>query len=258
MFSDTETYFIVINWGGRLKRELPVLEGFISSLDFRRRLSILDLGCGPGVHLRALKRSMPEHDYTGIDTDSEMIEKARRDSRSDGLDIKYICGNLFDDCHIPRSPFDIIYSLGNSISLISGQFQLDHVIKCLKKRIREGGLLFFQVLNNEKPRMGYFPSRVVFLKNETETFVVKRFSPDFNKMQMNVEFLTFWCESRAFNYQIHCKKSGWPLISFAEYKNVLKRNGFQVMDVWGSYAKEPFNASTSDNLLLLARRIKEN
>ncbi|MBN2153529.1 MAG: class I SAM-dependent methyltransferase, partial [Candidatus Lokiarchaeota archaeon] len=120
MNNDLEFYLKVNDWDERLRVELPAIDRVIALQRGKGVLRILDVGCGPGLHLHALAREHPQHQFDGIDIDGARIEHARAAAAKDGLQITYVAGDFMEHASLPRGSYDIIFSTGNSIALVWG------------------------------------------------------------------------------------------------------------------------------------------
>ncbi len=80
------------------------------ALDLLRRIpldspeTVLDLGCGPGNITMALKGRWPNAAFTGVDSSSEMLERAREQDPG----IEWIEDDLND--WRPQTPIDLLFS----------------------------------------------------------------------------------------------------------------------------------------------------
>ena len=252
MYDSAEVYLKTINWEARLCKELPLLEEIIGNL--KQQSSILDIGCGPGIHATQLAKQFPKHRFLGIDVDEGMIGIARDDSKGiENLNFKVV--NIFNAANIIGAPFDFIYSLGNSLSLAWGDRAVNEMFQIIAGLMNKNGILFFQILNNDKPRSGYVNSKIVELSRGTRAFTVKRFEPDSKTSIMNVEFMTFHKESIESKYSIDLDSSKWKMVETNELLHILEDNHIQKSDLWASYDKTPFNPRKSDNLLFIGARL---
>lgn len=102
-----ELYDIFVDWPGRLAREMPAITARLQSLG---ATSVLDVGCGTGQHVRALREA--GFDAVGADADPHMLERAKAIVNPSRLHTWPLgeppLGSLLD-----RAPFDAITCLGN-------------------------------------------------------------------------------------------------------------------------------------------------
>lgn len=82
-------------------------EQYLKALGLENGMSILEVGCGPGLLCHSLKEWLPDSSITGLDRDSYFIEFAKEKSLEKGLDCKFVEGdaanlpfkdNSFDAC----------------------------------------------------------------------------------------------------------------------------------------------------------------
>ncbi|MFX0098723.1 MAG: class I SAM-dependent methyltransferase [Candidatus Hodarchaeota archaeon] len=256
MYDRAEVYLRTIDWKARLGREVPVLKEMIEAVQGKERTRVLDLGCGPGMHLRELATLLPDQEFHGLDVEEDMINKAIEVAKEKGMDIKYTRGDIFEDSSVIDGTFDFVFSLGNAVLLIMSVYNPELVVEKIASLVNPGGYLFFQILNNECPRQGYMNSKVVKMEDGREFFTLKRFDPDLDKHIMNVEFVLLEKEAGEMKHSFNVKKNSWPMLSLSDFESVLGKHGFSTVNAWESYDKKPFDPKTSDSLLYLAKKEK--
>ncbi len=257
MYQNIEIYLKIIDWDKRLQREIPVLEEIMNSIppkNNKKPLKILDIGCGPGIHLLELAKKYPNYSFFGIDRDFDMIEYAISESKSDAHHLQYISGDVLSDSFLINNKFDFIFSLGNSLSLIWGESSIESLIGKISKSLNEDGMLFFQILNSDNPREGYKKSKIIQISDDQEVFTMKRFEPDFSQSILKVEFISFIKKKEDESFKHQVKSSVWQLISMSDLDNLLHKNGFSDLKFWENYSKVPLQLKTSDSLLCCAKK----
>lgn len=255
MFKSSDTYINIIDWNARLKREIPVLKEIIDSLDGSRSLKILDIGCGPGMHLNNLVQNYTKFKFLGLDLNSEFIEYARNSIPSNLQQIEFKILDFLEGDLSSLGRFDFIYSLGNSLMLIWGDFGADSVFSRISHLTNSNGYLFFQILNSDKPRNGYKTSKIYQTEDKVEYFTVKRFDPEEDGSYMNIEFITFYKTLSESKYNLEMHKNRWKMLSLGQLKEILTQNSFKIVEIWQNYKKEDFKPDQADSLLLLAKKI---
>jgi trans-aconitate 2-methyltransferase len=101
---------------------------------------IIDLGCGPGNSTAVLAQCWPESKIIGLDSSTEMIEKARRGS----LGAQWVVGTIQSWADSNTTKFDIVFS---NAAL---QWVEDHaaIFPKLMEHVIPGGALGVQVPGN--------------------------------------------------------------------------------------------------------------
>jgi SAM-dependent methyltransferase len=119
-------YDVFIDWPGRLGREMP---GLLKHLGDRRR--VLDVGCGTGRHVQALREA--GYDAYGADASEEMLARAVERDRLTQW-------RMGDPCPI-EGPFDAVTCLGNVWPQLVELDDVDRALSSIHDLLRPGGLL---------------------------------------------------------------------------------------------------------------------
>ena len=259
MYQNIEIYLKIIDWDKRLQREIPVLQEIINSISSKnpkKTLKILDIGCGPGIHLLELAKNYPDCNFFGIDHDFNMIQYAIEESKPEAHHLQYISGDVLSDSFLENNNFDFIFSLGNSLTLIWGKSSIESLLRKISENLNKNGALFFQILNGDNPRKGYKKSKIIQISNNKEVFTMKRFEPDLEQNILKVEFISFIKKLEDKNYEHQVKSSVWQLISTKDLEKILQKNEFSDIIFWENYSKAPLQPKTSDSLLCVAKKKK--
>ncbi len=257
MYQNIEIYLKIIDWDKRLQREIPVLKEILNSIpskNSRKPLKILDIGCGPGIHLLELAKIYPDYSFYGIDHDFDMIQYAIEESKPEAHHLQYISGDVLSDSFLDSNNFDFIFSLGNSLTLIWGKSSIESLFRKISENLNENGVLFFQILNGDNPRKGYKKSKIIQLSDGMEVFTMKRFEPDLSQKILKVEFISFIKKLEDKNYEHQVKSSVWQLISTKELEKIMQKNRFSDIKFWENYSKAPLQPKISDSLLCVATK----
>ncbi len=256
MFDSVDVYVRTIDWNARLAREIPPVDDLVKKHVgiSTRQVKVLDLGCGPGFHLAELARRNPSVAFTGTDIDRAMIEHASAVARREGVHVDLVAGDFIENQPVDAGLFDVVYCVGNSLSLIWGCGNLQETFNVITRMLAPGGDLFFQVLNSQNPRSGYMASNIVTVAGGTEVFTVKRFFPDRQMGVMLVDFITFHKDARDLMYSMNVEQASWTLHPWASIERAMAQAGLCVHHAWGNYAGLAFDASQSTDLICVVTR----
>lgn len=122
--------------------------------------TFLELGCGPGQHVREFARR--GWNATGLDLSEDMIEFAQAEANKEGLDINAIVGDMTD--FKLKSPVNLAATLMESISHLITNEQIISHFKSVAKNLTPGGIYVIEATHP----MFYFPD------DEANTWVSKR------------------------------------------------------------------------------------
>lgn len=117
---------------------------FLLKLCSKKKMKILDLGCGPGIYCE--KFAEQDHSVTGIDFSSNTIEYARNKSKDKTLKIKYLCKDYLDLDY--KEEFDIIILIYTDFGVLLPN-ERTRLLNNIHNALKPGGLFIFDVLNTK-------------------------------------------------------------------------------------------------------------
>lgn len=82
---------------------------FIREASHRRPpLSLIDVGCGPGILTRMIAKELPDTSIIGVDISPDMVRLANKSNKSD--QVRFVQGDVRDSLVIAEHPVDAIVS----------------------------------------------------------------------------------------------------------------------------------------------------
>ena len=248
-------YDAVINWEKRLARELPLLVELARSAGQR----VLIPACGTGAHVVALARQ--GFSVLGFDADEEMVAMTRQriDREADAISAAggeaKACLLRMEDAGQLGPAHDVAYCLGNALPGISGDGQLPAALKGVAGALRAGGLFFTQNLNYDlrwKEKAHWFP----LLSGETakEEVLLVKFA-DYEPHAINFHAMFLTRQKAGGKWQSEVRSSQQVPLFRDRLAELLAEAGFGKLQVWGDYAKAPFDPAKSNDLLVVGERL---
>lgn len=249
IFASADWYDRGINWEARFGRELPVLADVFGPPEGKQ---LLDAGCGTGRHLLAMTRR--GYQVAGLDLSPAMLALAREHAASPGVDTEFFEAAYVDALAVtggsPR--FDGVYSLGNALASTANLDVAKRSVAGLANVLVPGGKLFIQILNFAKLRDEFPRVRgprvrvhegVEYLSSRTYAFVGD---------QVEVTNVTLWREGEAWRQHAH----GGTLAAIAreQLADWCNAAGLTVGAEWGGYDRAAFDATTSNDLIVVATK----
>ena len=125
-----ELYDVFVDWPGRLGREMPGLLEHLRAVDAQR---VLDVGCGTGQHIAALRAEGFEAE--GADASEEMLGRA---VVGEGLHLWRLGEPPPPTLH---GPFDAVVSLGNVWPQLTDLGDAERALDSIRALLRPGGML---------------------------------------------------------------------------------------------------------------------
>lgn len=120
------------------QQEVDYVDGLMKS-NANDIKSILDLGCGTGIHAEMLYDK--GYDICGVDLSQEMLDEAVKNAKKNAKNIEYICSNI-TELNINKK-YDVVTSLFHVISYLNSNEELLKAFKNIKNHLNDGGLFIF-------------------------------------------------------------------------------------------------------------------
>ena len=244
LYDSFAEYDAMVNWEERLRRESPFLQGLLRRVGARR---VLDVGCGTGRH--AIHLAEQGFEVVGVDPSQQMIERAVANA-GDIAGASFTRAGFGELRATVEGTFDAIICLGNTLPHILSQGDLVGALDDMAAMIRPGGVLVVQQLNYDR----ILAQRQRFL-GLTEG---KRGDTEY----LFFRFYDFEGEAVTFNLAIMSRRGGgaweWrvestrlqPILS-TQLCESLMRSGFVRLVSHGSFAGEPYNPLSSNDLVVV-------
>ena len=121
-----------------IERTLELITGFCPE----SRMSILDLGCGPGIYLERLAEL--GHRCTGVDFSENSIAYAKGQAKQKQLEINYLCHDYLDLGF--ESQFDLVILIYTDLGVLLPD-ERSRLLKNIHRALKSEGILIFDVVN---------------------------------------------------------------------------------------------------------------
>lgn len=235
MYSKLSKYYDDIFKPSSFEKQL--IDSFINNSD----KMALDIGAGTGktsFHLASMNL------FTiGIDLDEFMINKAISNSNYPNLEFKVM--NMVDIKKLNINNFDIITCLGNTLVHIK---DVNKFINNVYQILNKNGRFILQILNYDR----IIKSNIKNLPQiETDNIIFNR-NYHYSDNPQLINFETEIILKRE-NEKIVDSVTLYP-IYYQNLINIVSKNGFRILNTYGSYKCDPFEIDTSFHLIVVLEK----
>ena len=211
------------------------IDNLCAHLKINQGAKILDLACGKGRH--AIHLAKKGYQTTGVDLAEESIAKANENA----------VPNVNFDVHDMRETyikngFDYVFNLFTSFGYFEDKNENVEVLKAAGANLNSKGLFVLDFLNVKKVIPNLVPSEAKEL--DGIKFDIKR---TYNGKHI-IKDIIVNDEENELHFQE--RVSAFDLIAIQE---MTAAAGLQIVDVFGDYDLNEFNAPNSDRLILIMR-----
>jgi 2-polyprenyl-3-methyl-5-hydroxy-6-metoxy-1,4-benzoquinol methylase len=232
-------YEVLANAAARLEREGPCL---LDILDRAPGTRCLDLACGTGLHARYLAEQGATVD--AWDLSPAMIAYAREHRAHGG--VTYAVGDMRSPS---GGPWDLALCLGNSLSLLQTESDLETTFARLRASLNPGGLFLFQMLNYLSAQSKEPRHRVETANSEqTSIIAVKSLVPRGEHTLLSLNYFVEYERDRTDSFSETATLRNWTR---GEFERVAGRTGFALQDTRGSFDGSAFDPARSSDLIML-------
>lgn len=242
----SQSYDLMVDWGGRLEREEPFFRELFRRAAARR---VLDVGAATGGH--AIRFAEMGLEAVGVDPSAEMVRLA--EARAAGRErVCFLQAGFGQLRRRVGAGFDLVTCLGNTLPHALTRRALERALRDMASVLRPGGLLAIQQLNydrilTERRRfLGVSPG--VRIGSDILFF---RFY-DFHGLRLTFNVATF--EKRAEGWDYRVDSTPLRAIRQQELGEALAGAGFGPVQWYGALSLEPFEPATSGDLVVVAER----
>jgi SAM-dependent methyltransferase len=249
----SQDYDRFVDWKGRLAGEMPFLEEQLAAADVRR---VLDAACGTGMHAIALAGA--GYQAVGTDFSPPMIERAKANAVVAGVEAAFHVAGFGEQHSTLGSGFDAVLCLGNSLPHVLTAGELDKTLRDFGDCLRPGGILVIQNRNFDAvlAEGSRWMEPQGHAEGDREWLFLRFYDFEPNGLlAFNVVTLTREAGG-GWQQQINTTRL-WPQQE-SDLIAALDRAGFSGVRRWGDLQESAFDARTSPNLVLVARKPSAN
>lgn len=268
-----DDYDRMVDWNARLARELPFFRRLFAERGVR---SVLDVGCGSGMHAVAFAEWGLR--VVGADPSESMLAQARVNARRAGADVTFLHAGFGELAGLVDGTFGAVTCLGNALPHVVGAEGLHAAITDFAAVLDPGGLLVLHLLNHDRllarrPRV-ILPTFRETPEGEKVYLRVLTYPEDASGIVFDFLTLTrapgaaesppptasidFGDPGRdAGGWEVAARRSLHTALPVSLLAPELSSAGFVDVVAYGDHAGSPFDADTDESVVLTATSLGE-
>lgn len=232
-----DTHYYHILYKKRDDQEAALfLDNLINHLQPKPDATFLDLACGKGRH--SVYLNAKGFDVTGVDLSANSIAIA---SKAASEHLRFMVHDIRQP--LGAESFNYIVNLFTSFGYFENEAENSLVLLNAFHALKAGGVMVLDYFNGEKPNLQFdilFEKiidgvRFEIIKHVENGVIVKR--------------IKVMDGNQTYNFEERVRIYYLP-----QLKQLMEEAGFTIRNVFGSYQLEPFQAQTSDRLILIAEK----
>ncbi len=235
-------YDSMTGFEGRFVKERPFFKLLVENHGIR---TAVDAGAGTGFHSLLLAQLGVK--VTAVDLSPRMLEILARHAKDMGLEVTTVASDLAELPARLASRFDGVFTLGNTLAHFLSPGALVSVLTGFRQVLRQGGIMFAQILNYRK----ILVSRDQIIgTTEADGY---RFTRRYEYGQKLIRF-TITREDITGRIPPDVVSADlYPLLE-TEFEEALRTAGFDEIRMFGGISMDPYDATRSKDLVVMASR----
>ena len=212
------------------------IDNLVTHLQIPKKSAILDIACGKGRHCIYFNKK--DMHVEGIDLSLNSIDNAKKDENATLQFTVHDMRKVFK-----KNTFDIVTNLFTSFGYFEKTEDEQKTINAMALNLMQDGILIIDFMNSKK----VIRKLVNFEKKKVDgiTFRISR-SIDRNYIIKDIVF-----SNNGENHQFQEKVKALTLTDFS---SLISNAGLKIIDTFGNYRLEDFNALTSERLIIICKK----
>jgi len=232
---NTKYYHIL--YGNRNHEEAKLfINNLTSHLNLKKNSKIIDIACGTGRH--AIYLNMLGYNVTGIDLSKNNIEKASKFSNKNLQFYIHDMRKLFKS-----NQYDLAVNLFTSFGYFNKDSDNEKALISIAGNVKREGLVVIDFMNVKKVLMNLIEAEIKIINN-VEFKINRTVKNDKIFKSINI---TDEKEKFVFKEEV-------SIITLDKFSDYIKKARLQIIDIFGDYHLESFNALKSDRLILVCKK----
>ena len=232
---DSHYYYLLYK-----NRDDKEAESFINNLmrylKIPKKSKLIDIACGKGRH--AIYFNKKGLNVTGIDLSQKSINIAKKNKKRNLRFAVHDMRMVFK-----KNTFDIVTNLFTSFGYFENDEDEQRTINAMSENLKKDGLLIIDFMNAKKA------IRTLVKREEKKvngiTFYISR-SIQKNNIIKNIKFSN---NGKKYHFKEKVKA-----LSLADLSQFIINAELEIIDVFGNYKLENFNAVNSDRLIIICKK----
>lgn len=197
---------------------------------------ILDVGCGKGRHAKYFNEL--GFNVVGIDLSLNSIAKAKLNETQNLKFYKFDMRNVFKE-----NSFNVVTNLFTSFGYFDNSLDEQKTINAMVKNLKKDGILIIDFMNVKKI-INNLVSKESKKINSVEFDITRELKDNYILKNITINDQDI---SLKFQEKVHA-------LTLIDFSKMLQKASMSIVDIFGNYNLDNFNASQSERLILIARK----
>ena len=212
------------------------IENLVQYLSLKKRSKLLDIACGKGRH--ATYFNSLGFDVVGVDLSTNSITSAKENENATLQFSVHDMRKVYQE-----NQFDVATNLFTSFGYFEKDEDEQKAINAMAINLKKDGILVIDFMNAKK---------VINNLIASEQKIIDSITFDINRKVENqhiIKDIHISDSKTKHHFQEKVKA-----LTLADFSDFITNAGLKIIDIFGNYKLEAFNAQTSDRLILICKK----
>ena len=212
------------------------IDNLIEKLQLKKGSKLIDIACGKGRHATYFNKK--EMNVVGVDLSPNSIAYAKQNENNNLQFSVHDMREVYKENH-----FDIVTNLFTSFGYFENKDDEQKAINAMAENLKSDGVLIIDFMNIKKIIANLISSEKKTI--DGITFNIKR-SVQNNHIIKDIEIID---DNETQHFQEKVKA-----ITLADFSVFVSNVGLNIIDIFGNYKLDDFDATISDRLILICKK----
>lgn len=212
------------------------IDNLVTHFQISKKSKVLDIACGKGRHSTYFNTK--GMDVVGIDLSLKSINIAKKNENETLQFEVHDMRNVFK-----KNNFDVVTNLFTSIGYFENDEEEKNAINAMTTNLKRGGLLIIDFMNAKKVIRNLVKSEIKEV--DDITFSIQRCI----KKNQIIKDISFSKNGDKYHFQEKVRA-----LTLADFSLFISNAGLKIIDIFGNYKLEDFNALMSERLIIICQK----
>lgn len=212
------------------------IDNLIIHLKIPKHSKLLDIGCGKGRH--AIYFNKKGMDVVGYDLSKNNINSAKK---FENKTLKFFVHDMRET--FKKNTFDIVTNLFTSFGYFENDNEEQKTINKMALNLKKEGILIIDFMNSKKAVKKLVKSEKKVVEGLTFNITKKI------EKKYIIKNIKFTHDNKKYQFQEKVK-----ILTLADFSNFIKNARLQIIEIFGNYNLDNFNALNSERLIIICKK----
>jgi len=229
-------YYHILYKNRDIKEAQQFIDNLVAHLQLKKGSKLIDVACGKGRHATYFNKL--GFDVVGVDLSENSITTAKQNENKKLQFFKHDMRNTFK-----ANSFNVVTNLFTSFGYFEEMKDEQKAINAMTENLKSDGILIIDFMNVKK-----VISNLVNSEQKQIEKIIFNISRKF-KDNYIVKDISFSDNGKNYHFQEKVRA-----ITLSDFSSFINNAGIKIIDIFGNYKLEDFNAITSDRLILICKK----